>query len=179
MNIKIVRIIELLIFRYICSIPEPKMLLIYNAVMYIFIEILNYTTTFKNQKYYKYYNALFVVYQLFCVANRSRNFRFSTTIEEPLNIVEHFLFANIICLLVSQVYAIVKPNHALDFKKNIIVLLIFNIIGFFNEIFQNWISVRPLRIISAESWKDIAVNLFGSLIFLGIGLYFSEKEKVV
>jgi VanZ family protein len=175
MNIKIVRIFELLIFGYLCTIPNPKMLLIYNAVLYGFVEILNFSKAYKNQKYYTIYNTLFVVYQLFCVFNRSRSFRFSTFTEEIINIFEHFIFANIICVLVSQIYLLFKPNQGNSFNKSISIFFIFNTIGFFNEIFQNWISVRPIDVITGESWKDIGVNMVGSLFFIVIQFFMNRR----
>jgi hypothetical protein len=175
MNIKIVRFFEVLIFGYISSISEPKMLLIYNAVMYGFLEILNFTKAYKNQKYYTFYNALFVVYQLFCVVNRTRNFRFSILTEQVVNILEHFLFANIICVLVSQIYLLFKPNQENSLNKSISIFIIFNAIGFCNEIFQNWISVRPINVITGESWKDIGVNILGSLFFAGFQFFMNRR----
>jgi hypothetical protein len=75
MNIKIIRILELIILSIIL-ITKSYFLLAYNGVMYIFIEILNSKKVYLNQKNYKITNALFIGYQLLITTNRTRTIKF-------------------------------------------------------------------------------------------------------
>ena len=170
MTIKIIRVLELIILSIIIF-TKSYFLLAYNGVMYIFLEILNSKKVYLNQKNYKIVNALCVGYQLFITINRTRKLNFSKNTEGVINILEHFFFALVVCLLISQLLLFFKKTTLTNLQETLLIALIFNGVGVFNEFFQNIISHRALFVFTPDSIKDIGINLIGSLIFIAYSLF--------
>jgi hypothetical protein len=139
-------------------------LLFYAAVMVASIEYLNRQKAFKNLPNYGIFNVIFVSYLVFIVLNRSRNFKFGVYTEGSLNIAEHGFFALIICSKLL-LYFHLFSKYALK-TKAIFAFISFNLIGLFNEIFQNQLNHRPLFLFIEDARKDMIVNGLGSLLFL-------------
>ena len=136
----------------------------YIAVMHLSLEILNSRSKYLSRRF-KIYNSIFWCYEL-VLLKRLRTSYFSEQTEFLINCAEHILFGVIICLKI-YIYTVVFSKRKITLtKRAIITVLIFNIIGLINEIFQNYISNRSLFIFIEESIKDIKMNLGGSFIFL-------------
>ena len=139
-------------------------LLYYCAVMIASIEFLNSQKAFKNLPNYTIYNGVFMVYLAFIILNRSRHFKFTVFTEGSLNIAEHGFFALIICLKLL-LYFHLFSNYSFRLKA-IFAVLIFNLVGLINEIFQNWLNGLPFFFFTEDARKDMTVNVLGSILFL-------------
>ncbi len=139
-------------------------LLYYAAVMVASIEFLNSQKAFKMLPNYTLFNVIFMTYLVFIILNRSRHFKWGEFTEGSLNIVEHGFFALIICLKLL-LYFHLFSNYSFRLKA-IFAALMFNLIGFINEIFQNSLNHRPLFLFIEDARKDMIVNVLGSLLFL-------------
>jgi hypothetical protein len=173
MNIKTIRVLELIILSIILF-TKSYFLLSYNGVMYVLIEILNSKKLYLNQINYKTINALCVGYQILITINRTRTIKLSENTEGPINILEHFFFALVVCLLISQLLLFFKKIALTNLQETLLIALIFNGVGVFNEFFQNIISSRALFVFTPDSIKDIGINLIGSLIFVAYSLFFKR-----
>ena len=47
-------------------------------------------------------------------------------------------------------------------------LLVFNVLGIGNELFQDWMGGDPLGVFDADAWKDIRANAAGSILLLAL-----------
>ncbi len=139
-------------------------LLAYVAVFHVSVEFLNSRKGYTARPEHRRYNTVFVGFVLFIVLNRGRGFRFDEQVEYILNLVEHGMFALVICLnLLCYLELWGKWSHR---TRMLAVVIAFNVIGVANEVFQNAMNERALLIMEADGMKDIAVNAVGSLIFL-------------
>jgi hypothetical protein len=139
-------------------------LLYYAAAMIVLLEGLNWQTSFRLLPNFKIYNTLFVSYLAFIVLNRTRSFTWSEPVEAILNIAEHAFFAIIVC---SMLWLFLNIFTKRNFRwKAIWMLIVFNIIGVLNEVFQNWLCHHELVDFIADARKDMIVNLLGSFLFL-------------
>lgn len=138
-------------------------LLVYVAVFFAGIEFLNSRKGYTRSPVHRRYNAIFMLFILFIVLNRSITFYFSDGFEDALNLLEHGLFAVVMCLtLLCFLQLFGRWSHR---SRMIIVLLAFNLIGLLNEVFQNGMNDRQLLVFEADARKDMAVNLIASAIF--------------
>jgi hypothetical protein len=138
--------------------------LYYAGVMIGSMFFLNRQKAFNKLPNYSIFNAVFIGYLAFIVVNRTRSFKFSHFTEGCINIAEHGFFALVICLKLL-VYLHLFTSFSFR-KKAIFAALLFNAIGFLNEIFQNWLCKRSLLFFIEDARKDMIVNLLGSLLFL-------------
>jgi VanZ family protein len=131
--------------------------------MHLSLELLN-----RQHKYlqhsYKRYNSIFVLYTGVLLA-RLRSFHFSDLTEWLINCTEHFLFAIIICIKIYIYTALFGRSNYLSRKKRaLIAFIVFNLVGVFNEVFQNELAQRELFIFIPDSIKDLQVNLTGAFV---------------
>jgi VanZ family protein len=139
-------------------------LLYYAAAMIVLLEGLNWQKAFRLLPNFKIYNTLFVSYLAFIMLNRTRSFKWSEPVEAILNIAEHGFFAIIVC---SILWLFLNIFTKRNFRwKAIWVLVIFNIIGVLNEVFQNWLNQQPFWDFVADARKDMIVNALGAFLFL-------------
>jgi hypothetical protein len=174
MTIKTIRILELLLFIAILA-SKTYFLLVYILVMYLSIEFLNSRKEYIEQRFFKFFNIVFIGYQIFICLERIRKFKWDISIEFILNSAEHILFALVICFKISQ-YMRLRVFPVLSLRQRFwITILLFNTIGLFNEIWQNGIWNRALFVFIPDSISDLKMNLIGTLIFSFSMLYESRK----
>jgi hypothetical protein len=174
MTIRVIRIIELLLLIAILS-AKTYYLLAYILVMYVSMEFLNSRKEYTEQRFFKFFNILFIGYQVFICLERIRKFKLGISIEFILNSAEHILFALVICFKISQ-YMRLRVFPVLSLSQRFwITVLLFNTIGVFNEIWQNGVWNRALLVFIPDSVSDLKMNLIGTLIFSFSMLYESRK----
>lgn len=144
----------------------------YLGAMWLSVEFLNRQKNYLIAHRYRLFNFIFGFYTLLVIINRTRTAQFSPLTEGVVNIAEHLFFGIVICLKISIYCQLFFKIQTLVFP--IIVVLLFNILGIFNEVFQNWLCTRPLWFFIADAQKDILVNLCGSILFL-IGTYWQKR----
>lgn len=163
MNILAVRVANC-ILTIVIVFSQKFILLYYVFAMHGSIEFLNKQSLYLNHAY-KLYNFIFWSYEL-VLLERIRTFKFSIKTEWLINNAEHIAFGLIICLKIYIYLAVLLWKNTADrWKRVIAVILIFNLIGFINEYFQNVLSNRALFLLIPDSVKDIQMNLIGTNIF--------------
>jgi hypothetical protein len=163
MTINYLRLIAVALLIVICATSSYQ-LLYYVAVFFGSIEFLNRQKAFTDLPNVQLFNAIFAVFLVFIVLNRSRHFKMSDFTEGSLNIAEHGFFALIICLKLLLYFHLF--SHFSFRLKAIFAALIFNLIGVVNEIFQSWLNQRPLFSFIEDARKDLFINLLGTFLFL-------------
>jgi hypothetical protein len=144
----------------------------HKTALYYYWGALVLTVTYLNSRKqyllepYKWFNALFLVYLIFVVWERTRHYQFSPIVELWLNNLEHILFGVMICFISTRVLKL-SPFNVRSFGLRLLFgILIFNAIGFINEWFQNTLQHRDFFTLIPDSQKDIRMNLIGSAVFL-------------
>jgi len=136
----------------------------YLAAMHLSLELLNRQSQYRQQSY-KLYNCLFVLYEGVLLA-RVRSFYFNNNTEWLINCAEHLLFGIIICVMIYIYTALFSRSYYLSrLQRALIAFTVFNLVGVFNEIFQNELARRARFIFIPDSIKDIRVNLIGAFVF--------------
>lgn len=137
----------------------------YIAAMLCSLEILNRQSVYLQHRY-KLYNFISWAYSL-VLLERLRTTHFSATTEWMINCAEHLFFGIIICIKV-YIYTAVFTKHTKHTRWNraLISFLLFNIIGLFNEVFQNSLGNRSLFVFIPDSIKDIQMNFTGAVVFM-------------
>jgi Fe2+ transport system protein B len=138
----------------------------YLGAMLVSVEFLNSRKTYHTASSSRIFNTIFASFTLFIIVNRTRTFQFSNFTEGVLNLVEHGFFALVICLKIAIYLRLFSPLS--ERWQPIVAVLLFNGLGIFNEIFQNYLNQRPILGFIAETQKDIMVNGLGSVVFLFI-----------
>ena len=152
----------------------------YWAALVITVSYLNSRTAFLQERY-KVFNALFILYFLFIVWERTRTYQFSANVELQINNAEHILYGMVVCLMANLVLKF--PPFALHsfYVRLLLTILIFNSIGLATEWFQNVLYGRPVFTLIPDSLKDLRMNVWGTAIFvlLSVGAYwFSKNGKI-
>jgi hypothetical protein len=132
----------------------------------ISIEYLNSNKNYIQSYNYRLTNSIFISFVLFITLDRGRPFLFNNSVEIILNSIEHALFGFIICLKASIYYTILKKEKILNIAELTKIIVFFNILGFFNEFFQNWYKHQSIWQLTFDSKKDILMNLIGSIAFV-------------
>lgn len=112
----------------------------------------------------RHYDLIFLGYLWAVVVVRCRPFRWSPPVEYALNITEHLGFALVIGSLMHLVLQLAlrwSPRRAL-----VGAVVVFNLLGIGNELFQDWMGGDPIGQMNADAWKDIASNAAGSVLFV-------------
>lgn len=137
----------------------------YLAAMHFSLEVLNRQRQYLDHAY-RLYNSIFVLYEMVLLA-RIRSFFFRDNIEWVINCAEHLCFGIVICIKIYIYTAIFSNNqHLTRCKRGLIAFALFNLVGIFNEVFQNNLACRDLFIFIPDSIKDMQVNLVGALVFV-------------
>ena len=168
MNLKAFLLFSAALFVWIVA-SRVYMLLYYWSALLVCVSFLNTRKRFKQQPY-KWVNLLFFLYMLFIVWERTRHYKFGALTELIINDAEHIFFAVIISLLIALLLTLSFTNTNSYAKTIVITIVIFNIVGVLNELFQNTIAGRPVFILIPDSQKDILMNLCGSTLFAAISL---------
>ena len=112
------------------------------------------------------YDLLFLAYLWAVVLVRCRPFRWSAPVEFALNMAEHIGFALVIGLVFYLVFLLFvrwPPRQAL-----ISGLVCFNVLGVGIELYQDAWSGDILQGFDTDAWKDMAMNMVGSVILFMI-----------
>lgn len=136
----------------------------YLAAMHFSLEVLNRQQLYLGHAY-RFYNSIFVLYEMVLLA-RMRTFFFAENMEWLINCAEHLCFGIIICIKI-YIYTAIFGNkqHLSRRKRGIIAFALFNLVGVFNEVFQNNLASRSLLVFIPDSIKDMQVNLVGAFVF--------------
>jgi VanZ family protein len=148
---------------YLINVP---ILYFYILFFFISVEVLLLKKSKSETKSFKFSQLFFIVFVCYVLLVRSFIFGSSDVINSNLNTIEHLLFAIVICLLIFYYilfYFKNKIGNSILFS-----VLIFNIIGLFNEFFQNYFLGRPVFILEEFSFKDLIANALGTIIFIVI-----------
>lgn len=158
---------------YLIKVP---ILFFYIIFFFLNVEILLLNKKKSNAKIFKasqVFFALFVSYVLFV---RAHLCGFSLTTEYNLNTVEHLLFAFVICLMIY--YYCTFFGNIKHFISILVSVIIFNFIGLINEFFQNYFQVKPIFTLDEFSFKDLIVNVLGTLVFIVLITLFKMKFTI-
>jgi hypothetical protein len=167
MGIKLSRLIFILCIAWVFYWNVNKMVIGYAVFMWAAMEIFNSNKVYKNLRYYKLYNALFIGLLLFTTIDRSRKSVIPAAWEYTLDVSVHFFFASITILLICIMAIVFLKEKPIKSSQLIIVaVVLFNIIGLINEFYQNIFKPKHVDIwlIDNESKLDITVNLISSII---------------
>jgi hypothetical protein len=183
MPINIVRLFQIIFF--VCIVVSKKYyLLYYCGVMYISLEFLNSREKYRNQPQYRFYNILFIGFQvLFCLDRlRTSTFKLPNWAEWQMNSLEHLLFAFIISFKITQYINLSFLGKFSLIKRLIMTFLLFNMIGFWGEVFQNSLTENTTVVLWTGSFqflsdntKDMQMNFVGSILFVLYMIYESRK----
>jgi hypothetical protein len=136
-------------------------MLLYWLVLGSGLEWLN-TRKFYNTRLLRL-NVFFTGYLYIILAVRAIPWQWNQHIRETVNIVEHLLFAVLVCTLIFLGSLATNVGVVL-YKRILGSCMVFNIIGFINEVYQNLtMSKQPLAF-AADSIKDLGINMAGSLL---------------
>ncbi len=173
MQLPTIRIIECLLLAFIVYLKFWT-LMPYWTAMTVSLEVLNRHKSYLAQANFRLYNWFFVGYLILVVGDRTRIFRVNDAVEWGFNSLMHILFGLIVCFKISQYLRIFdsKIKHRLFW-----IALVFNVLGVFNEVLQNWMSHRDMFVFIPDSLKDMAMNVVGTLVFIGIEYVLIRKNR--
>jgi Fe2+ transport system protein B len=165
MTINHLRLLSLLLIALIFW-SKNNHLYYYLGAMLVSVEFLNNHKIYRTASSSRIFNAIFASFTLFIMVNRTRTFQFANFTEGVLNLAEHGFFALVICLKIAVYLRFFSPLSKR--WQPIVAVLLFNGLGIFNEIFQNYLNQRPILGFIADAQKDIVVNGVGAAVFLFI-----------
>lgn len=165
-----IRFIALLLLLIILSVKK-WFLMPYWVVMTLSLEILNNNKNYLQQRSVSVYNILFVGYLALMVWDRTRSYHTDFAIEWQFNSLVHILFGWIICFKIHQYFTAFNIHIKNSF---LYIALIFNILGFFNELMQNIMNGKYIFTFTADTQKDLMMNIIGTMVFIGL-----EYRKLV
>jgi len=177
MGIKLYRLLYIVCLAWVFYWDVNKMVVGYALIMWAATELLNSNKNYKLLAHYKMYNALFIGLLIVTTIDRSRKEVIPAIWEFRIDICVHFLFTTIIILLFC-ILAVVFRKQKESSKTKIVLLaaIVFNVIGFINEFYQNIFSTNHVGLwtITDESKLDLTVNLISSFICVGL-VHFQPK----
>ena len=142
----------------------------YIGTMHLSLEVLNQQATYLIHPY-RLSNFIFWAYEL-VLLERLREVFFSDNVEWLLNCAEHFSFAIVICLKVYIYTAVFASRSLLNrWWRGAIAVIVFNVIGLFNEVFQNTLAHRIAFVFIPDSLKDLKMNLLGTAVFMSAVIF--------
>jgi hypothetical protein len=164
MNIRLIRFLNL-VFVAIMLSKGIWNFLWYIGAMHLSLEILNRQQLYLQHRY-QLYNSIFWSYSL-VLLERLRTTHFNETAERLFNCAEHLFFGIIICLKVYIYTALfTKQHHSVRLKRGLLAFILFNLSGLLNEVIQNQWGRRNLFVFTADSAKDMWMNLMGAGVFI-------------
>lgn len=148
---------------YLIQVP---ILYFYIIFFFVNVEILLLKKKKSDTKIFKISQLFFISFVAYVLFVRSFAFGFSDSINYNLNTIEHLFFAIVICFLIFY-YTLFFLNNKTG-NPIVLSVLTFNIIGLFNEFFQNYFQGKSVFILDDFSVKDLIANVFGTIIFIVI-----------
>ncbi|PDS21831.1 hypothetical protein [Flavobacterium branchiophilum] len=154
---------------------------ILNVYLFVFIvslEYLNHQNIYIHDQSSQYANIFFVSYFVFIFLVRSHAINDQWFSRFWQNICEHLLFSIFVCMQLHYVLQIFNILSNKTVLKSILIFLIFNILGIINELFQNKFQHLPISTCSADSQKDVLINMIGAFLFLGYVNFWNIAKSV-
>ena len=167
-----IRIIGILLLCVILYVKNWSLMPYWTAMM-LSLEILNRDERYRNQRFFRFYNLLFMSYLILVVADRTRKFHVLYSIEWTFNSLMHILFGLVVCFKISQYLTVfdIKMN-----KRLLYIALIFNIIGVLNEFLQNMMGQREVLVLIPDAQKDLVMNVIGTMVFMGVEILINRRK---
>ena len=100
---------------------------------------------------------VYLLYLVFITLERDKWLGFKGTKLDIINILEHILFALLVCSQVYFLLELIKFFQNKNIYKLVLVFILFNIIGIMNELYQNVLSNRERFEMVYDSWQDLLV----------------------
>ena len=152
----------------------PGYVLPYVLVWFTLLEILNSRPEYTSQKIYKKLNILFVAYT-FVLLNRFMHLPVSHMGREIINRGEHILFSFVVCIGIMQFLRLKFFNVRNLTRALIITSIVFETIGFLNEVYQASWDAGYIRVyFSDDAIHDMLSNAAGNILFL---LFFGLMKR--
>lgn len=155
---------------YLIHVP---ILYFYILFFFMSVEILLLKKSKSETKFFKLSQLFFIFFVSYVLFVRSFIWGFSDEANYNLNTIEHILFAIVICLSIYFYFTFFGGKKLSS--PIFLSAIIFNIIGLFNEFFQNYFQGKPVFILEDFSIKDIIVNVLGTLVFMLLFALFKIK----
>ncbi len=176
MNINVFRVLSLLLLARII-LTSQFVLILYWIIFLASVEFLQSRTVYKHRS--KKFTFLFFLYLLLITVVRTSGHRLSQPITYTINVFEHLLFALVISFIVSLYLGLLaRFKNDRGLKRYWYSALLFNCIGFLNEVYQNLAKHKAPFIFSFGARIDLLVNVVGSLLFVLIAyLYLKRRDK--
>lgn len=163
-----------LVLSLLALIYSGKAMLIYLGFMWLSVEVLNSLAVYTINMQIIFYNYIFALFTTFITINRIRRFKFGIPVEQCLNIVEHLFFSMVVCIKIGLYLQL--WYRKINYNSLIITILLFNLLGLVNELFQNWLGKRALLQLTQDSIKDLVINAIGATLF-GLAMYKSIPKN--
>jgi hypothetical protein len=176
-NTNVLRLLFLAYFTIIYLI-KINMLFVYATVFYFSFELLNAHSRYLAMKYKSAYNAFIVSFVAYILLVRSEILPVSEQAIFHLNTLEHVLFAIIICLHLSIYLCVFRKNPFSPSTQLLIVIIVFNAIGLFNEYFQNYFRGTATLVLEPSNIKDLMANLLGTGIYAAFVVFHKSTRAV-
>lgn len=176
MNIKLFRLLSLLLLVRILY-TDQFVLILYWVALVMSVEFLNTRELYKHRS--KSYTLLFFLYLLFITIIRTIGTSTDQLIVYTVNVFEHLLFALLISFKLGLYLGLLTPfQQGKEMNKYCMSAILFNVVGFVNEVYQNVAKGNHPFVFSFGSKLDLIVNVAGSLFFVLIAyLYLKRKNK--
>lgn len=176
MNINVFRVLSLLLLARIIFTFQ-FVLILYWIIFVASVEFLQSRTVYKHRS--KQFTLLFFLYLLLITVVRTSGHRLSKPITYTINVLEHLLFALVISFIVSLYLGLLtRFKNDRGLKRYSSSALLFNCIGFVNEIYQNLAKHKAPLVFSFGARIDLLVNVVGSLLFVLIAhLYLKRRDQ--
>lgn len=149
-------------------------MLLYWLVLALSLEWLNSRPFYTHS--WRRLNWFFAGYLYFILLVRAIHWKWEPHFREAVNIIEHLLFAMLVCTLLFLGSLAVNPRLGL-YKRLVGVYLLLNVVGLVNEVYQNIIVGRLAVAFVADSIKDMGVNLAGSLLAALVLLLVAKRSS--
>ncbi len=167
------------------------LLLGYWLALFISIEFLNRQQIYLKSRF-KALNLLYFIYLSFIILERGSKVLFPIiSASKPnldlskimvLNIVEHLAFALVVCTQLYFYFCIFSRQTGHKKWLHLKIVVLFNLLGMLNEVYQASFTFKGQFSFSAEALKDIFVNIAGSVLYFCLAMYWfgwiSPEENI-
>lgn len=159
---------------YVIQVP---ILYFYILVLFVNVEILLLHKLKSETKIFKTSQFIFIIFVSYVLFARAHIWGFSDATYYNLNSLEHVLFAIVISLLIY--YYILFFDQKKKLHPVLFSVILFNVIGVFNEFFQNYFQGKPVFYLDEFSIKDLIVNVIGTAFFIHLIRFLKIRLSVL
>lgn len=142
----------------------------YIIVLYLLLIFLRFILKSKKENLLITFLTYFFVSIVFII--RSKYFNQNKSVDFYLNTLEHILFSILICFFLYHLLNYFNKKSSII--RLILVVILFNVVGLINEIFQNFAQKKSLISFDEHNHKDVFVNLIGSIVFFVLILFLNR-----